>query len=114
MSISRAMARVRAATQHGARDRGHETIENREDCVRKDLTRRIKCVCADLTTLDFEALITAMTREQLRGEGIGAEGEEDWTTQEPVGLSRSIEHVAHFPRELLRGEWFLEKRRLAL
>jgi thioester reductase-like protein len=70
MSISRAMARVRAASQHGARGRSQETIENREDRVRQDLTRRIKCVCADLTMMDFEALITAMTREQLRGEGI--------------------------------------------
>jgi hypothetical protein len=42
--------------------------ESREECVRKDLTGRLKGVCADLSSADFEALILKMTREQLRGE----------------------------------------------
>jgi hypothetical protein len=43
--------------------------QSREDCVRKDLTDRLKGVCVDLPLPDFEALISKMTREQLRGEG---------------------------------------------
>lgn len=42
----------------------------REDCVRKDLTHRLKLICENLSAPDFEALIVKMTREQLRGEGI--------------------------------------------
>ena len=44
--------------------------ESREDCVRKDLTLRLKRACEHLSILDFEALVLKMTREQLRGEGI--------------------------------------------
>jgi hypothetical protein len=42
--------------------------ESREDCVRRDLTGRLKDVCAGLSRAEFEALILKMTREQLRGE----------------------------------------------
>jgi hypothetical protein len=44
--------------------------ESREDCVHKDLARRLKSVCENLSTVEFDALIVDMTREQLRGEGI--------------------------------------------
>jgi hypothetical protein len=44
--------------------------ETREDSVRKDLTRRLKGVCADLSSKEFEVLVGDMTREQLRGESI--------------------------------------------
>ena len=44
--------------------------ESREDCVRKDLIRRLKHVCQNLSSADFEALVLQMTREQLRGEGV--------------------------------------------
>jgi hypothetical protein len=44
--------------------------ESREDCVRKDLAHRLKRVCEDLSTAEFEALVLKMTREQLRGEGV--------------------------------------------
>ncbi len=47
-----------------------KTHESREECVRKDLTRRLKNVCEKLSRADFEALVVQMTREQLRGEGI--------------------------------------------
>lgn len=47
-----------------------ESRENREDCVRKDLTLRLKHICEHLSSIDFEALISKMTHEQLRGEGI--------------------------------------------
>jgi len=43
--------------------------ESREDCVRKDLTQRLKHICENLSSTEFEALVLKMTREQLRGEG---------------------------------------------
>ena len=46
-----------------------KTQETREDCVRKDLTHRLKHICEDLSVADFEALVLKMTHEQLRGEG---------------------------------------------
>jgi hypothetical protein len=45
-------------------------IESREDCVKKDLTLRLKGVCTHLSSVDFEVLVCDMTRVQLRGEGI--------------------------------------------
>ena len=48
----------------------NKTLETREDCVRKDLVRRLKCVCEQLSSAEFEALVLKMTREQLRGEGV--------------------------------------------
>jgi hypothetical protein len=48
----------------------NKTLETREDCVRKDLTGRLKCVCVHLSSAEFEALILKMTREQLRGESV--------------------------------------------
>jgi hypothetical protein len=44
--------------------------ENRENRLREDLTRRLTCVCGDLSSPDFEALVQRMTREQLRGERV--------------------------------------------
>jgi hypothetical protein len=51
-------------------ERKGENAESREDSVRKDLTRRLKGVCADLSSKEFEVLVGDMTREQLRGESI--------------------------------------------
>ena len=48
----------------------NKTLETREDCVRKDLMRRLKCVCEHLSSAEFEALVLKMTREQLRGESV--------------------------------------------
>jgi hypothetical protein len=48
--------------------RSLKTQESREDSVRKDLMLRLKCVCADMSSAEFEALVSKMTREQLRGE----------------------------------------------
>jgi hypothetical protein len=42
---------------------------DREDSVHEDLSRRLRPVCENLSTADFEALVVDMTREQLRGEG---------------------------------------------
>ena len=42
--------------------------EDRENCVRMDLTRRLRCVCKELSIVDFEALVSKMASEQLRGE----------------------------------------------
>ena len=44
--------------------------ETREDSVRKDLTSRLKGVCDNLSSVDFEALLVKMTDEQLRGERV--------------------------------------------
>lgn len=49
-------------------DPNSESRESREDRVHKDLAHRLGHVCEDLSRVDFEALVTQMTREQLRGE----------------------------------------------
>ena len=51
-------------------ERKGENADTREDSVRKDLTRRLKGVCADLSSKEFDVLVGDMTREQLRGESI--------------------------------------------
>ncbi len=43
--------------------------ESREDSVRNDLMARLKPICDRMSSAEFEALISKMTREQLRGEG---------------------------------------------
>ncbi len=42
--------------------------EDRENSVRRDITRRLKCICKELSTVEFQALVAKMTKEQLRGE----------------------------------------------
>ncbi len=44
--------------------------ESREDCVRKSLRARLKNSCSHLSDEDFELLVTRMTHEQLRSEGV--------------------------------------------
>jgi hypothetical protein len=70
MSITERLARARAAAVAYSIDPDSENRESREDCLRKDLTRRLKNVCDNLSSADFEALIMRMTREQMRGEGV--------------------------------------------
>ena len=70
MSIPEQLIRARAKRVFHLPDPKSESPESREDCVRKDLTVRLKRVCEHLSHVDFEALILRMTREQLRGEGI--------------------------------------------
>jgi hypothetical protein len=43
--------------------------ESREQCIRKDLMQRLKPICDNMSSAEFEALVSKMTREQLRGEG---------------------------------------------
>jgi hypothetical protein len=45
-----------------------ESPEQRESCVRTDLVKRLRCVCKDLPEEEFQDLVSAMTREQLRSE----------------------------------------------
>jgi hypothetical protein len=45
-------------------------LESREDCIRKDLTRRLQGTCENLSKADFADLVMKMTREQMRGERI--------------------------------------------
>jgi hypothetical protein len=44
--------------------------QGREDSVRADLTSRLTHICQHLSRADFAALITKMTLEQLRSEGV--------------------------------------------
>jgi hypothetical protein len=44
--------------------------DSREDCIKKDLALRLKGACGHLSKLDFEVLVSDMTREQLRGESV--------------------------------------------
>jgi hypothetical protein len=70
MSFPEKLFRARAWTALNSLDASGASPESREDRVQKDLTRRLKGVCENLSTTEFEALIVDMTREQLRGEGI--------------------------------------------
>ena len=45
-----------------------ETPEEREHSVRDDLLRRLRTVCEHLPEEEFQELVAAMTREQLRSE----------------------------------------------
>lgn len=45
-----------------------ESPDQREKCVRDDLLRRLRDVCKNLPEEEFQDLIAAMTREQLRSE----------------------------------------------
>jgi hypothetical protein len=45
-----------------------ESPEQRESCIRNDLRNRLRGVCKDLPEEEFQELVTAMTREQLRSE----------------------------------------------
>ena len=70
MSIPEKWIRVAGKNVFHSADISSENPESREDCVRKDLTLRLKCVCEHLSSVDFEALVSDMTHEQLRSEGI--------------------------------------------
>lgn len=70
MSITERLIRARAAAASNSLELDSENPESREDCVRKDLTRRLKNICQNLSSGDFEALVMKMTREQMRGEGV--------------------------------------------
>lgn len=70
MSISEQWIRARGKTVSSLAGVDSVAKESREDCVRKDLTRRLERICDTMSSADFSALIVDMTREQLRGEGI--------------------------------------------
>jgi hypothetical protein len=70
MSITERLNRARAAAASNSLDFDSESPESREDCLRKDLARRLQNVCDNLSSVDFEALVLKMTREQMRGEGV--------------------------------------------
>jgi hypothetical protein len=42
--------------------------DKREEIVHTELARRLKGICGNLESADFEALLVQMTSEQLRGE----------------------------------------------
>jgi hypothetical protein len=70
MSITERLIRARAAAVSKSLDLNSESLESREDCLRKDLARRLKNVCANLSIGDFDALVSKMTREKMRAEGV--------------------------------------------
>lgn len=70
MSITEMLIRARAAAAFNSLELDSENLESREDCVRKDLARRLNNICQNLSSGDFEALVMKMTREQMRGEGV--------------------------------------------
>ena len=70
MSIPQKWIRVAGSKSSHPADIASDKPESREDSVRKDLTLRLKRSCEHLTNVDFEALVSQMTHEQLRGEGI--------------------------------------------
>ena len=70
MSIPEKWIRVAGSKSSHSLDIPSDKSESREDSVRKDLTLRLKRSCEHLTNVDFEALVSQMTHEQLRGEGI--------------------------------------------
>jgi capsule polysaccharide export protein KpsE/RkpR len=71
MSIPEKWVRAGRQSVFSSPDLKSESLGVREECVRKDLTQRLKRICENLSSSDFEALIAKMTREQLRGEGVG-------------------------------------------
>jgi len=70
MSITERLNRARAAAVSNSFGLNSESLESREDCLRNDLARRLKNVCANLSGVDFEALVVKMAREQMRAEGV--------------------------------------------
>ncbi|HEV7839936.1 MAG TPA: hypothetical protein VGO75_17825 [Gemmatimonadaceae bacterium] len=65
MTIPEKWTRSSGAAAAGWRD---VVSEDRETSVRKDITRRLKCICKELSIEEFHALVAKMTSEQLRGE----------------------------------------------
>jgi hypothetical protein len=70
MSFSEQWIRARGKAVSSLAGVSSESQESREDCISRDLARRLKRVCENLSSAEFEALVVKMTREQLRGEGI--------------------------------------------
>jgi len=70
MPITEGLVRARAASAAKSPGLDSERPEGREDCVRKDLARRLERICENLSRADFEALVVKMAREQMRGEGV--------------------------------------------
>jgi len=62
MSLPEKWIQIRGMTALNVPHLDSENAESREDCVRKDLTLRLKRVCENLSTADFAALVVRMTR----------------------------------------------------
>ena len=70
MQIRNTMTRGVADILLKSREVDRTNIESREESVKKDLTLRLKGICEHMSKLEFDALVTDMTREQLRGENL--------------------------------------------
>ena len=67
--MSNAEKSAQTGTPDGFASSESKSVGSRADTVRKDLSDRLKGVCQNLSTSEFQALVAKMTREQLRGEG---------------------------------------------
>jgi hypothetical protein len=52
----------------------YPSSEDRELFVRTDLTRRLKNICENMSSAEFEVLLAKMTREQLRDDASRGRG----------------------------------------
>lgn len=68
MSIDERLVTAGEKTGLHLPDLNSEVRDKREECVHTDLAQRLKGICGNLDSADFEALLTQMTSEQLRGE----------------------------------------------
>ncbi len=70
MSVPEKSGRSRKDTKSVPPEPFEEHPEGREDSVSKSLRLRLRRICENLSSAEFEALLLKMTREQLRGERI--------------------------------------------
>jgi hypothetical protein len=68
MDSQDAYFRARESSAIHSPDSTPEDRDKREELVHTDLARRLKGICGNMGKADFEALLTQMTSEQLRGE----------------------------------------------
>ena len=65
---------VKSESVFSAFDNNHQGSAERELYVRADLTRRLKHICENMSTAEFEVLLAKMTREQLRDDASRGRG----------------------------------------
>lgn len=65
---------VRPESVFGAPDSKYPSSDERELFVRTDLTRRLKNICENMSSAEFEVLLAKMTREQLRDDASRGRG----------------------------------------
>lgn len=69
MSIQRKLFGVAGEPFSSSADLAAEKLRSRAECVRQEVTLRLKGVCQHLSPGDFDALVLKIARVQLKGEG---------------------------------------------